>query len=381
MPTPTLPRIPAAALALLAAAALAACASEAAPTPTPTPTPIAVLTGTGDGTRIVELEAGDYVLDASITDNVDDTDEIVCVSESCRERLFAVMFGSQQLSDVWRIYGRRWSGRWPIAIGEHHRDASTAGSVPVNVEAENPGRWSVAIHSAESLPAASAPATLRGEGWDVRFLDLEEGSYVLDIDIDHPFKRLGSIRPFLLTVGKPASYWPSHVFIVGPDWSGRVFFEVGDYPKENPPGRLQLEVLSSSRTAWAIDVLSASSIPARAAPTTLTGTGQDVRFIDLEPGFYAVETRVTGNEHCYVGGCEKDSFGVSIGASVVGAKTLAGSRDYAADWSERTVIGVGVGVRSTRIPPGRHPVKVTATGSARWSISIHPLAPTPTPPS
>ncbi len=207
--------------------------------------------------------------------------------------------------------------------------------------------------------------SLTGTGQDVRFLELPAGIYVVDIKVtgneDCSFGSC-SASNFSVVVGSSTSteLLANEVVV---EWSGKDLVEVGDGLFQIPPGSIPVQVTAAAG-AWTIDVQSAPT-SAAPAPSSLTGTGQDVQFVQLASGTYVVDISVTGNEDCSFGSCLESNFSVVVGTAT---STELLANEIASEWSGKGLLEVGDGL--FQIPPGNVPVQVTATAAGSWTIAI-----------
>ena len=395
MPTPAT-RIPAAALALLAAAALAACASEAAPTPTPTPTPfpppelteppLAVLTGTGSGEQSLELEEGVYVLDMSVSGNVD------CERRPCRDRRFRVTVSENQAWSV-RVANEiagEWAGRSVIFVGDDGRELHP-GDVPFTVEAESAAEWTIAVHSGAAWPGAPGPATLSGRGQDVRFVNLERGIYVVEMSVtgnvdessagDCTHWRIEDCslhEEFSVGAGSHKGHrWMGIEY--GPEWSGRSAILVDHYSDSStesiPPGKTPFAIEAESGAEWTVAIRPAAEFRAAPAPATVSGRGRDMRLIEIEPGAHILDFSIEDNFYCPSDACEEGLFRVIplvVDAAVVSERLSIDGRT--SSWSGRALLELSE-ERSGDTPASTIEVAldVIAQPTSAWTIDVQPV--------
>ena len=120
---------------------------------------------------------------------------------------------------------------------------------------------------------------LSGNGTDVRFVDLVEGQYVVEMSVSDNGRR-GEIT-FKVGDSSVAS-------MRGDEWSGRSLVTVGDDEYgQIPPGRTAVEVDVSTDGMWSVKFVDP---PAASSPEdTVSGQGQDVKFVELTEGDWVVE--------------------------------------------------------------------------------------------
>ena len=139
---------------------------------------------------------------------------------------------------------------------------------------------------ASTSTGTSAPSLeLSGSSTDVRFVDLTEGQWVVEMTVSDNGQHGG----IAFKVGGE-----SVASLSGDEWSGRSLVTVGDDRfGQIPPGTTAVEVEVSTGAAWSLNFVDPP--PASSTDEPISGQGQDVKFVDLTEGHWIVEITVSDN--------------------------------------------------------------------------------------
>ena len=142
--------------------------------------------------------------------------------------------------------------------------------------------------------------------------------------------------------------------------AARSLITVGNERSEIPLGKTPVEINVSQDASWTVEFIVP---PSTVDPgETISGQGQDVRFVDLSAGEWVVEMSISGNSYCpSARSCIEASFTIEIGGDNV-------VFENADTWSGRKLITVGNAY--SEIPPGRTPIEVKAESSATWTLKF-----------
>ena len=201
-------------------------------------------------------------------------------------------------------------------------------------------------------PTPTPPPEISGEGTDIRFVDLPAGEWIVEM-------RVSDNRSFEYISIEIGGDNVAGVF--ADTWSGRSLITVGNERSEIPPGKTPIEINVSQDASWSVKFIDPP--PTLDPGETISGQGQDVRFVDLSAGEWVVEMSISGNSYCPSGrnSCIETSFTIEIGGDNVAFES-------ADAWSGRKLVTVGSAY--SEIPPGRTPIEVEAENSATWTLKF-----------
>ena len=326
-------------------------AQGTAPSALWTPHPAALqVSGSGRDVRFVHLREDVYAVTILVDDNRNArgraADFVVAISG---DRAREVVADETEAS---------WAGSSLLAVGHASSDDLPPGEVAVEVAAA--GEWSVVFEPASRVAQPAAAATVSGSGRDTRFVMLGEGRYVVTAAVDG--NSWIFFRPTNFIVVIPGGQRRALIAneIAG-SWTGSSLLRVGEALGDDlAPGMAAVQV--SAAGDWTI---SSEPRPAAAPPaeaTALRGSGRDVRFVDLEEGWYVVTAGVRGNGARY----GPRSFFVSISGERRSAFIV---RETVDSWEGSLLLRVG-DAHSDDLPPGVVAVEVTASGE--WTVAFEP---------
>ena len=250
-----------------------------------------------------------------------------------------------------------WAGSSLLAVGHASSDDLPPGEVAVEVAAA--GEWSVVFEPASRVARPAAAAAVGGRGSDTRFVMLGEGHYVVTAAVDGNSSRF---RPTNFIVVISGGRRSAHIAneIAG-SWTGSSLLRVGEaLGNDLAPGMAAVEVRAAGDWTISFEPRPAAAPPAEA--TALRGSGRDVRFVDLEEGWYVVTAGVEGNGARY----GPRNFFVSISGDRRSAFIV---RETVDSWEGSLLLRVG-DAHSDDLPPGVVAVQVTASGE--WTVAFEP---------
>ena len=192
------------------------------------------------------------------------------------------------------------------------------------------------------------PPEISGRGTDVRYVDLPAGEWIVEMSVSD----VGSREIIEILVGGD-----DVAFVRAQGWRGRSLITVGDERSEIPPGETPIEVKVAQGASWALKFVDPP--PTLNPSETISGQGQDVKFVELAAGGWVVEIAISGNSRCFGGSCSDASFDIDIGGDGV-------VLEWADTWNGRKLLGVGDAYGE--IPPGRTSIEVEAESSATWTL-------------
>ena len=312
----------------------------AEPTPTQTPTPTATPTAipnafhtvTGEGTDInfVDLPAGQWVVQADLSNNTDND-------------LIQIQVGGDY---VMSVFDHSWSGRSLINVGTEYFEIPP-GRTPIEADAAQGASWTITF--VDPPPASDPAEPISGQGQDVKFVNLSEGEWVVEIEVSGNEGPLFFTENFDVDIGgKNVVYESGHT------WSGRKLVTVGNAYDEIPPGRTGIEVEAESGATWTLTFTQASSLTVMDFLESVTGEGTDVKFVDLPAGQWVVQADLSNNT-------DNDLIQIQVGGDYVMSV-------FDQSWSGRSLINVGT--EYFEIPPGRTPIEADAAQGASWTITF-----------
>ena len=212
------------------------------PTPTRTPTPTATppatptaipnafhsVSGQGTDIEFVDLPAGQWVVQADLSNNTDND-------------LIQIQVGGDF---VMSVFDQSWSGRSLINVGTEYFEIPP-GRTPIEADAAQGASWTITF---VDPPVASDPAEpISGQGQDVKFVNLSEGEWVVEIEVSGNEGTLFFTDNFDMDIGGKNVVDES-----GHTWSGRKLVTVGNAYDEIPPGRRGIEVEAESGATWTL---------------------------------------------------------------------------------------------------------------------------------
>ena len=136
-----------------------------------------------------------------------------------------------------------------------------------------------------------------------------------------------------------------------------------------------IEALTTGDGGTSADQAPTPTPTPEAVMINLTGTGQDVRIIELAGGVYAVSMSVRNNETCNSNSCSAELFEVDLEGAESGREDPVHER--ASAWSGTSAVRVGDGYSD--LPPGKIAVVVEAAPGATWDISVQSIVLNPSP--
>ncbi len=302
-------------------------------TSTGTSEPSIELTGSGTDVRFVDLTEGQWVVEMTVSDNG-------------RHEGIGIEVGDETVASA---SGDEWSGRSLVTVGDDEYGQIPPGTTAVEVDVSTDASWSLKF---VDPPAPSSPdEAISGQGQDVKFVDLTEGDWVVEItvsDNDDSF--------FDVDIGGR-----SVVFEFVESWTGKQLISVGDSPGQVPPGNAAIEVKAAVDASWMLQFARADTLQVSSSQETVSGSGTDVRFVDLTEGQWVVEMTVSDNGR-------HEGIGIEVGDETV----ASASGD---EWSGRSLVTVGDDEYG-QIPPGTTAVEVDVSTDASWSLKfVDPPAP------
>ena len=311
--------------------------------PPPTLDADETISGQGQDVKFVDLSDGEWVVEISISGN----SRCYAVLDSCSEAFFTIGIGGD---DVVFEGADTWSGKKLVAVGSAY-DEIPPGRTPIEVEAESSATWTLKFTRATVLSSLTSDETISGQGTDVRFVDLPAGEWIVEMSVSDNGSSLDFIS---IKIGD--GYVAS---VRAGTWSGRSLIAVGNESSEIPPGKAAVEINVSQDASWALKFIDPP--PTLDADETISGQGQDVKFVDLSDGEWVVEISISGNSRCYavLDSCSEAFFTIGIGGDDVvfeGADT----------WSGKKLVAVGSAY--DEIPPGRTAIEVEAESGAMWTL-------------
>ena len=303
----------------------------ATPTPEPavglTPSPSIELSGSGTDVRFVDLAKGQYIAEMSVSDNG-------------RRGEITFKVGGKSVASM---RGDEWSGRSLVTVGDDEYGQIPPGRTAVEVEVSTDGLWSFKF---VDPPAASSPVdTISGQGQDVKFVELTEGDWVVEITVSD-----NDDTWFDVDVGGRGV-----VADLVDSWTGKQLVSVGDSYDQILPGDVAIEVTADSGASWTLQLTEASALQLYSSEEEVSGSGTDVRFVDLAKGQYIAEMSVSDN-----GRRGEITF-------KVGGESAASMRGD--EWSGRSLVTVGDD-KYGQIPPGRTAVEVEVSTDGLWSFKF-----------
>ena len=234
--------------------------------------------------------------------------------------------------------------------------AQTQASTPTSLPEPTPTRTPTATPTPEPTPTPTPrpmpPPSISGQGTDVRIVDLPVGEWVVEMSVSND----GDRDSISIQVGD------SYVASVRADtWSGRSLIVVGSERSEIPPGNTAIEIDVAQEASWTLTFVDPP--PTLASDETISGRGQDVKFVDLSAGEWVVEISISGNSSCstVLGSCWDAYFTIEIGGDDV-------VFEDADTWSGKKLVAVGSAY--DEIPPGRTPIEVEAESGATWTLKF-----------
>ena len=302
------------------------------------------ISGQGQDVKFVDLSAGEWVVEITISGN----SRCSTVLDSCSEAYFTIEIGGDDVvfedADTWR-------GRKLITVGSAY-DEIPPGRTPIEVEAESSAAWTLKFIRGTVLNVLGSDDTISGQGADVKFVELPDGEWVVEMSVSDN----GSLDSISIKIGDDyvASLWAD-------TWSGRSLVTVGNERSEIPPGRTPIEIDVAQEASWTLTFVDPPTT--LASDETISGQGQDVKFVDLSAGEWVVEITISGNSRCstVLDSCSEAYFTIEIGGDDV-------VFEDADTWRGRKLITVGSAY--DEIPPGRTPIEVEAESSAAWTLKF-----------
>ena len=305
-------------------------------TPTPDPTPTAIpnafhaVTGEGTDVKFVDLPAGQWVVQADLNNNTNGD-------------LIQIQVGGDY---VMSVFDQSWSGRSLINVGTEYSEIPP-GRTPIEADVAPGASWMITF---VGPPMPSDPAEpISGQGQDVKFVDLSEGEWIVEIEVSGNEGPRSFSDYFDVDIGG--------VNVVnerGHAWSGRKLIIVGSVRNEIPPGSTAIEVDAESSATWTIRLIQASPLPVLDFLEGVSGQGTEVRFVDLPAGQWVVQADLNNNTN-------GDLIQIQVGGDYVMSV-------FDQSWSGRSLINVGT--EYSEIPPGRTPIEADVAPGASWMITF-----------
>ena len=304
----------------------------AMPSPTPTEIPNALHSVSGQGTDIkfVDLPDGQWVVQIDLSNNTDND-------------LIQIQVGGDF---VMSVFDQSRSSRSLINVGTEYFEIPP-GRTPIEANAPQGVSWT--INFVDTPPASDPTELITGQGQDVKFVDLSEGEWVVEIEVS------GNEGPHSFTDYFDVEIGGTNVVDEnGHAWSGRKLITVGNSYDEIPPGSTAIEVEAESRATWTLKFIRASSLPVSDFLESVSGQGTDIKFVDLPDGQWVVQTDLSNNT-------DNDLIQIQVGGDFV-MSVFDQSR------SSRSLINVGT--EYFEIPPGRTPIEANAPQGVSWTINF-----------
>ena len=164
------------------------------------------------------------------------------VSGSCDS--IRIRIGDDLVADP---YGDTWSGRSLIVVGDERREIPP-GRTAVEVDVAQDATWEIRI--VDPPPAIEPSETITGQGWDVKFVNLDEGEWVADIAVSDNIKCRGSNNRCSETLLDIEIGGDRVVYEIADAWSGRKLVTVGDSYGKISPGKVAIEVEAAAGATW-----------------------------------------------------------------------------------------------------------------------------------
>ena len=297
------------------------------------------ISGQGQDVRFIDLAAGEWIVDMRISGNTR------CYGRSCLGAWFDIDIGGH---GVVLERTETWGGRKLLTVGDAYGEIRP-GRAAIEVEADSGATWTLRFIGAPRLPVLDSDETIPGRGTDVRFVDLPAGEWIVEMRVSADIQDEVSI-----VIGGH-----SVAGVYADEWSGRSLVTVGDARSKISPGRTTIEIAVAQGAGWALKFLDPP--PALDSGETISGQGQDVKFVDLTAGEWIVDVGISENTRCYGRSCLGAWFDIDIGGRGV-------VLERADTWSGRKLVTVGNGYGE--IPPGRVSIEVEAESSATWTLKF-----------
>ena len=312
--------------------------------PPPTLDPGETISGQGQDVRFVDLSAGEWVVEMSISGNR----YCLSASDSCLDASFNIEIGGD---NVVFDSADTWSGKKLVTVGNVYSEIPP-GRTPIEVEVASEASWTLKFIRASALSVLGSDETISGEGTDVRFVDLPAGEWIVEMSVSDN----GSLEHISIAVGGD-----NVAGAFADKWGGRSLITVGNERSEIPPGNTPIEINVSQDASWALKFIDPP--PTLDPGATISGQGQDVRFVVLSAGEWVMEMSISGNRYCLTArdSCIDASFNIEIG----GDNVVFGSADT---WSGKKLVTVGNAF--SEIPPGRTPIEVEVASEASWTLKF-----------
>ncbi len=304
------------------------------PTAVPSATPTALLnaphsvSGQGTDIKFVDLPAGQWVVQTDLSNNTD-------------RDLTQIQVGGDY---VVTVFDQSWSGRSLINVGTEYSEIPP-GRTPIETRTAQGASWTITF--VDAPPASDPTEPVSGQGQDVKFVDLPNGQWVVEIEVSG--NKGGYIDNFGVDIGGMSVVDES-----GHTWSGRKLITVGNAYSEIPTGSTAIEVEAESSAMWTLTFIQASSLPASDFLESVSGQGTDIKFVDLPAGQWVVQTDLSNNT-------DRDLTQIQVGGDYV--VTV-----FDQSWSGRSLINVGT--EYSEIPPGRTPIETRTAQGASWTITF-----------
>ena len=192
------------------------------------------ISGQGQDVRFVDLPAGSWVVEISISDNI----RCSAISGRCSGASFDVDIG-----DYGVIYEsvESWSGRKLLTAGDAYGEIRP-GNAAIEVEAEPGATWMLMFTHSDELLASDSDEAILGRGTDVKSVDLPVGEKIVEMNISNNNNGTVSIK-----IGGDSVAYRS-----ADSWTGRSLIRVGDESSQIPPGKTAAEIEASEEAQWEI---------------------------------------------------------------------------------------------------------------------------------
>ena len=204
------------------------------PTSTPTPTPPIEVSGSGTDVRFVEFTEGRLVVETIVSNNGAYSGIEIKVGGK-----YVVSASAEEVSSV-----DEWSSRSLITIGD---DAGyvrlSPGRHPVEVTVGPDVSWS--LRFVGPPPASNPEAPISGQGEDVRFVELTEGDWLVEIEISQE-----EYNHITVIIGGK-----SVVLEFDQGWTGKHLVSVGHSYDQIPPGNTAIEVDVILDALWTLQFM------------------------------------------------------------------------------------------------------------------------------
>ena len=241
-------------------------------------------------------------------------------------------------------FDQSWSGRSLLSVGTEYFEIPP-GRTAIEADAAPGTSWMLTF---VEPPTASDPSgPISGQGQDVKFVDLSEGEWIVEIEVSGNEGYF--TESFEVDIGGSSVVYENERA-----WSGRKLITVGSAYDDIPPGSTAIEVEAASEGTWTLKFIQASSLSVLSIAEGVSGEGTDIGFVDLPAGQWVVQTDLSGN-------VDNDLTQIQVGGDYV----MSG---FDQSWSGRSLLSVGT--EYFEIPPGRTAIEADAAPGTSWVLTF-----------